>query len=541
MVKKQLLIGLIALSTTLLNAQEIQLTATLSDTEIQMGSTTVLTIQTQFSGSTQVPDPEIPDISTDFTLIANSFNTTYQIRNNRSSTQKIQKLTLAPKRIGTLKIPKIVLNTPEKRLETKILNLIVGEAPEKSKTELPNKKQEKNTPTLSLKASTQKTTLYEGEPTIYSLKLYRSVNLWSPPITETPKFENYWKEDLDLEEEHFETIDGEKLALMELAKTLIIPLTSTSNIISPARAMLRAPGLGGNGRALLTSNPIPITLIPLPEPKPENFKGTVGEFKLTHTLNAQTITQNTALSIEITLQGNGNIKSITELIPPETSDFKIYKSKITDDLKSPINGSRTFEYTLIAQTPGKLTLPPFKLHYFSPRTHSYHTVTTPPTAIFSVIEDSETPDIKYQDTALRGTKPIQKETRAITTITLLSLILLNIGLLLTHLIKLIKAKTKTQRPAATAHKTAHSKIKKLKKQDKSPKQTAATLLIILENFLASSQDPELISRSHTEQLQALKTKLNEIAYAPAPKEAKLSELITITQKLITRIERSKSK
>ena len=70
-----------------------------------------------------------------------------------------------------------------------------------------------------------------------------------------------------------------------------------------------------------------IIVKPLPEEgKPSSFKGAVGDFRMGTELDKRIVNQNEAVSFKITLEGEGNIETLTQPAVPEIKNVKMYDS-----------------------------------------------------------------------------------------------------------------------------------------------------------------------------------------------------------------------
>ena len=115
--------------------------------------------------------------------------------------------------------------------------------------------------------------------------------------------------------------------------------------------------------------------------KPNNFKGAVGNYKLSARVDKSHVKTNEAISLKINLSGVGNIK-LAEL--PKVSipqDIEQYEPKISSSVnkeQSKIRGSKSAEIILIPRIRGKYQIKPVSFSFFNPRTKKYQTLSTKP-------------------------------------------------------------------------------------------------------------------------------------------------------------------
>ncbi|HPS13616.1 MAG TPA: BatD family protein, partial [Prolixibacteraceae bacterium] len=116
----------------------------------------------------------------------------------------------------------------------------------------------------------------------------------------------------------------------------------------------------------------------LPSP-PAGFKGAVGHFSLTSTMDKNNIKSNEAITIKTKISGSGNLKHITPINFSFPADFEVYDPKTEYNFKaseSGISGSTDFEQVVIPRFAGDFTIPSENFVYFDPSTQSYKTLST---------------------------------------------------------------------------------------------------------------------------------------------------------------------
>lgn len=137
----------------------------------------------------------------------------------------------------------------------------------------------------------------------------------------------------------------------------------------------------------LHSQPLKLTVRPLPEGAPEGFDQLVGSFKIQGTLSAPDPTYETgrAMTYQLDIRGRGNVSL---LLAPElglSDKFEVYEPQLIRDDQKVQNGNtevhRIYEYTIIPHATGQQTVPAVSLPYFDPATNSYRTATTAPIRI----------------------------------------------------------------------------------------------------------------------------------------------------------------
>jgi hypothetical protein len=124
-----------------------------------------------------------------------------------------------------------------------------------------------------------------------------------------------------------------------------------------------------------TSRPVNITVLPLPEGKPASFSGGVGQMKFEATIDKTDVKANDAVTLKVTVSGNGNMRFVDAPRINFPPDFEVYDPKISNKLNpSTTSGSKTFEYLIIPRHGGTYKIPAIEFSYFDPQTKQYKTL-----------------------------------------------------------------------------------------------------------------------------------------------------------------------
>lgn len=122
-----------------------------------------------------------------------------------------------------------------------------------------------------------------------------------------------------------------------------------------------------------------IQVKPLPQPRPANFTGAVGNFSISGKVLNTSIKTNDVATYRITLTGTGNLKLITPPTLKFPSDFESYDAKTNENSKVSANGltgNVTFDYTFVARNTGEYDIPAVEFAFFDLETGTYKTITT---------------------------------------------------------------------------------------------------------------------------------------------------------------------
>lgn len=216
---------------------------------------------------------------------------------------------------------------------------------------------------------------------------------------ERPSWEGLWAEDLDSTEPTEVMYEGRRYRAQRV-RTALFPMAPGDLEIGPATLRVtvaerrrRDPfdAFGGGrdpfnlfqrGReVVLTTDPVAIHVRPLPEEgKPEGFSGAVGSFTLTAATDRQELKAGEAVTLRVTLAGEGQVKGVPAPDLSVLEDFRIYQSQ--SDEKSEVRdgrivGRKTWEYVLVPVTGGDVEIPSVRLSAFDPGGERYVELSTP--------------------------------------------------------------------------------------------------------------------------------------------------------------------
>jgi hypothetical protein len=151
-------------------------------------------------------------------------------------------------------------------------------------------------------------------------------------------------------------------------------------------------------------------VLPLPEEgKPEDFKGAVGTYTMTATIDNQTGIQNEPLTLHVKIKGSGYIEGLPE---PEFSNmdgFQKYDTTVSQNLvkQDTLQGEKIFDFLLIPRRAGNLQIPSLHFSFFNPNDKHYHKLTTDPIQVS--IAPAQAAPVASESSPLYGNKTIDKQ------------------------------------------------------------------------------------------------------------------------------------
>lgn len=142
----------------------------------------------------------------------------------------------------------------------------------------------------------------------------------------------------------------------------------------------------------LVTNTTTLQAKPLPLPAPESFHGAIGDFSFQNFhLSSDRTLAGEPITLSIDLCGEGNFDRIQApaLLPDDA--WKCFEPKTKFKETGLLSGQKTFEYVLIPQKTGELTLPTITFVYFSPTEHAYRELKVDDTTKVLVSRSINTP------------------------------------------------------------------------------------------------------------------------------------------------------
>jgi hypothetical protein len=410
---------------------QVKFTAAVSPATIGKDETTEL--RYTIDNAKQVDEITPPSLN-DFTIVSGPNQESSMQSINGVITQSVgMSYLIQPKNIGTFTIPPATAKADGKTLYCNSVTIKVtahatGNTPQNNVTVSPfagfpgmddlmqqgsyndnilkkgENIQEKINKNMLLKAEADKKSCYVGEPIVVTYKSYSRLPSESS-VTKTPAFNGFSMIDITPHNNgnvtgHIEKLDGRSYNAFPLMRVQLYPLQAgqlnlgtiqTDNRIQffkeePAQTgadaffQIMPSGELISQEITLMNKPVFITVKPLPENgKPISFKGAVGNFRLTASLDKDSLSTDDAGKLTLTISGSGNMTLINAPAILWPTAIESFEPKLTDNLdktRVPVTGSKQFEYTFTVQQPGKYIIPSVEFSFFDPATASYKTAST---------------------------------------------------------------------------------------------------------------------------------------------------------------------
>lgn len=127
----------------------------------------------------------------------------------------------------------------------------------------------------------------------------------------------------------------------------------------------------------VTSNGLTLHVLGLPEGAPENFTGAVGKFQMQTDIDKSQLSTDDALTLTITVAGNGDPKYILPPAQSHLDDFEVYEPSVEEKGEREMYGElqtvKQFKYLVVPQKAGRQNIQA-QFTYFDPEQDQYVTL-----------------------------------------------------------------------------------------------------------------------------------------------------------------------
>ncbi len=387
---------------------EISVTAS-----VQPGSTTLgepVQLSITVNGSQRVND--VPAVSVEGAQTQHiGASTQISVVNGNFSSSITHRYLITPQKRGDLLIPPIAVNVEGRRLETEAVKVRVLDPGQGAQGEPAQ-------PGPLVELEIPKRSVYVGEsfpaearvlvPSGLRWRLNKMPDFTADAFTklpfQQPQTTQFVKDGQTYEVCSFRTL----MTAVKSGKVPIGPLSFIIQVSTPQKRNNNATNpFGGlfNGfpfdvqtapmqerNVILPEHTLEVKELPT-EGKPSSFRGAIGRFRFSASVNQRTVKAGEPLSITLQVEGEGNFDRIEAPPMIDTDGWRAYPPEISF-VKSDESGLRGVKTFQIAVVPEKrhLETPIFEFASFDPESAQYQTVKNPPSPLVVVgIKDPEPP------------------------------------------------------------------------------------------------------------------------------------------------------
>ncbi len=236
-----------------------------------------------------------------------------------------------------------------------------------------------------------KNSVYEQEPVVATIKVYTKYDISSFLPTVQPAFEGFLTEelpvDMNVSIEHY---NGQNYHTAVLKRLLLYPQRSGRLSVNTGKYNVTIVqyetinmGFYRTSRPVereitTTSNAAAIQVRPLPEPRPADFSGAVGQFSVSVSLDPELMRTNEASIYSYKISGTGNIKYLSPASMEFPTGIETYTPRTNIDAHligggSNMSGTFITDFTIVPMEVGNFTIEGKPLVYFDPAAGEYRT------------------------------------------------------------------------------------------------------------------------------------------------------------------------
>ncbi len=394
--------------TVFLSHAQIVFKATVDNNQVGLGDNFQITFELDNADGNKFQPPAFDNFAV---IEGPSQSTSVEFNNGKVNKSVSYTYVLQPKSTGTFIIGPANIEVNGNTLQSNSVKIVVVKSSSSSANNGKGNSVAPATPDLSKKifmvASVDKSSVFEGEQVTLTYKLYYKVNVLQAGIDETPPYNGFWAEDINVNRQQpkTEVYNGQEYETQIIKETALFPnelgklsvdqlklKTIVQVEVKSKSSNNQFPGFPNdpffnpftqvqNVPYTALSNAVTVDVKPLPDAgKPADFTGAVGRFSLESRIDTGSLKTGEPIPMSITISGEGNLKLIDApklQLPP---DFDSYAPKTNDNIntKSPvISGSKTIDYLFTLRNPGHYEIQPVNFSYFNPDTKQYVMLHTP--------------------------------------------------------------------------------------------------------------------------------------------------------------------
>ncbi|MFH1620245.1 MAG: BatD family protein [bacterium] len=412
---------LLLLVTTVFHAPkaDAQLTLSASVNTKTVGLNDSLNLSVSISGAGEdMSDPQLPSLP-NFNVYSSGRSQNISIINGKISSSITYSFTLTPRFVGKAVIGPVVMVYKGRRYETAPMEITVIRPSQSGQPPTPGirqpqagaaspaqgqrKRHDASVADVFVTAETDKKKAYVNEQVTLTVRFHNAGSLLGNPEYVAPAARGFISEDLPPMRNGEMIRDGRRYYYTEI-KTALFGAQPGEGVIDRAlvRCQVRdnpdidpfAPdffqrffshGMAGGRTQELRTEPLRVRIEPLPEKgRPTSFSGAVGQFKIKASADRKELKAGEALTLSVTVQGTGNLKTITAPALPDMPSFRVYDTVSSLNLQKSndlVQGSKAYKTVFIPKVQGVQVIPSIRFSFFNPVSGSYEEVSSRPLEI----------------------------------------------------------------------------------------------------------------------------------------------------------------
>ncbi|MFW6053500.1 MAG: BatD family protein [Persicimonas sp.] len=376
---------------------------------VEQGDFVNYTVMVSVQGNQRIEVEGRPDFGRAFQVVGTTNAPSHLIRNGnvQKSLRRIYRLRAVEEGNHTIEPPRVRVGGTDEQLDPiKVRVRPPGKGPRKRQRRTSRGQNEKVFLDQEL-APTR--TPYVGEQLTLTYYLYADAFRLkvNPQPPEEPSLDDFWIEDLSQDssgQRRTMRVNGRVMERVNMRTYALFPLRAGRTRIDPLAIDVHTGGFGRRtGELRLESDPVELDVQPLPANAPDSFyEGNVGQWKFRATTDRTRAEMGQAITVRLVAEGAGQVGRIELPTLPELDGARIagQNEKVDHDTKSEVvSGSKTLEYTVVAEREGTLEIPALEFSYFEPNSETYKTLRSDPISI----------EVSGGEVSLTKQAPIERE------------------------------------------------------------------------------------------------------------------------------------
>ncbi len=237
-------------------------------------------------------------------------------------------------------------------------------------------------PRAFLRTVVEPTEVYIGQQVNLTVYLYTRIRLAPQSVVPSkPSMDGFWVHDDPITSLQFETVSvkGQQYRAYPIQRSAAFPQRAGELTIGPPKISFDA-GTGNffdaPQRIERVGVPVNVRVKPLPPPVPAG--AVVGNYAIEARLDRRTVKTGDAVTLRVDAGGVGNVQDLRIELRP-IAGVRTLQPAIRDQQRlanGQLSGTRSWEWILIAESPGAHSVPPIELHFFDPDTAAYQSART---------------------------------------------------------------------------------------------------------------------------------------------------------------------
>jgi hypothetical protein len=377
-------------------AQDGSFTASVEQTKVGTAEQFQVTFTVSGASAVGAQNFRPPDFSPFVVLSGPISSTVQQWINGKSSSTVSYTYVLYARQTGKYSVGSATIDYQGKQLKTQPLQIEVVQGKPQQKQQSAEQGAVSIGDNLFIRAFADKGRAKQGEQITITYKLYTKLAIANYELTKAPTYEGFWSEDLEQSRQPAvvnETYEGKQYRVAVIKKTALFATQAGNLKIAPleVRCAVQVQAKRRSNDPFnifddpifqqtqtqqldFKSNPLAISIDPLPANPPSGYAGAVGEYTFAAGIDKKTVQAGDPITLKIAVAGTGNVKLISLPKPVLPADLEAYDPKITEDISRDggiIRGKKVAEYLLVPRNPGKRSIESIPFSYYDLQKHSF--------------------------------------------------------------------------------------------------------------------------------------------------------------------------